>query len=376
MRLDVAQNIKRLRKRAGITQEALSEKLGVSAQSVSRWELGICYPDLEILPAIANFFGVSIDVLLSNDADSKKRDAQIFDETFWTLSDETTEKIAFVREYCRKYPENDTYAYLLIDAIGRYAGGDAEKAEKYMPILLKTAEKLLETRYRDAVIRNMICLCDEKELSKWLDMTPYAGFSRRYCLMTRAMTHSERDDWYFQQGMGILESFAEQLDHRFPDSKGPEAKAEFQRSVLRTVRSFGAEGEVVDGWKLFYAYKQFVLAACLFGSGKTEEGWREFDSALEKCRYIHGLEEEWLSIGGPLFANLKVSRDWQFAVDADGNRHKLFGISPRSFYDMQRTYDLLTNPRWVWFDSVRNTEKFLSAAAWMKEIAEKQKNGI
>ncbi|MBQ7398359.1 MAG: helix-turn-helix transcriptional regulator, partial [Clostridia bacterium] len=53
MNLNFAENLKHLRKEKGITQEKLSEVLGVSAQSVSRWELAICYPDIEMLPAIA-----------------------------------------------------------------------------------------------------------------------------------------------------------------------------------------------------------------------------------------------------------------------------------------------------------------------------------
>ena len=65
MNLNFAENVKQLRKAKEITQEKLADTLGVTGQTVSRWELGICYPDLELLPAIANFFGVSIDRLLS-----------------------------------------------------------------------------------------------------------------------------------------------------------------------------------------------------------------------------------------------------------------------------------------------------------------------
>lgn len=375
MRLHLAQNIKRLRKEAGITQEALAETLGVSSQSVSRWELGICYPDLEMLPALANFFGVSVDTLLSNDRASKEEDARIFDETYGKLSDQTAEKIEFAQEYCRKYPENDRYAYLLIKAVLRHAVGDVGRAEKYIPLLSKNAERLLETRYRDAVICDMVCLSDEKELSKWLDLAPYAGFSRRYCLMNRAMMHPERLDWLYQQGMEMLETFAEQLDRRFPDAKGAEAKAEYQRSVLRTLRSFGEDGKIPDGWMMFYAYKQFVLAACLFGIERTEEGWREFDEALAKCRYVCSLTAEWLPIGTSLFADLKVSRDWTFALDPEGNKHKLFGISPHSFYSMQEIADLLTNPRFAWFSPVRESEKFRTAVEWVTDVAKRAENG-
>ena len=54
MKTKFADNFKRLRKDKGVTQEKLAEILNVSSQSVSRWELGICYPDIELIPAIAN----------------------------------------------------------------------------------------------------------------------------------------------------------------------------------------------------------------------------------------------------------------------------------------------------------------------------------
>ena len=110
MKLNFAENIKRLRKEKEITQEKLADQLGVSAQSVSRWELGICYPDLEMLPSIANYFGVTVDFLLSNDTISKEKDYEIFCERlkeYRRNSEKGRECIEFVQEYCRKYPEND-----------------------------------------------------------------------------------------------------------------------------------------------------------------------------------------------------------------------------------------------------------------------------
>ena len=60
----ISENISVLRKQAGITQEDLANKLNVSNQAVSKWEAGKCCPDIEILPELAAFFGVSIDELL------------------------------------------------------------------------------------------------------------------------------------------------------------------------------------------------------------------------------------------------------------------------------------------------------------------------
>ena len=99
MNLNFADHFKHLRKEKGFTQEKIAEILDVSSQSVSRWELGMCYPDVELLPTIANYFGVSVDSLLSNDAVSKERDREIFLEKFDQLSDETSERIDLVREY-------------------------------------------------------------------------------------------------------------------------------------------------------------------------------------------------------------------------------------------------------------------------------------
>ena len=64
MKLYLAQNIKKYRQARGLTQEELAEHLGVSFQSVSRWENALSYPDIELIPEIAAFFAVSTDVLL------------------------------------------------------------------------------------------------------------------------------------------------------------------------------------------------------------------------------------------------------------------------------------------------------------------------
>lgn len=372
MRLNFAETFKRLRKEKEMTQEAISEVLGVSAQSVSRWELGVCYPDLEMLPAIANYFDVSIDTLLSNDSVSKSADEAAFNERINSLSNETTESIDFVKEYCSKYPESDYYASQLVYAIKRHVVGDEVKTAKYMPLLKKTARRLLETRYREVTIRSMAIICPEEELQEWLDMTPYSYFSRRRCLVSRAEARRDNKGMFIQHGLEMLEGVSKQLDHRYPDCFGSRKKIEFQRKVMQTVRSFGENGEIPDGWKLFYAYKQFVLSACLFGAGETEDGWEEFRSALDKYKYVFSLDSEWLDIGGPLFSNLKVNKPWSYAIDADGNKHKLFAVVNFSYYNIKHILDLLKNPRWAWFNSVRNTPEYKAAIQWAEDIAKKQ----
>lgn len=63
MQLKLGDKIKELRRKEGRTQEALADALGVTGQAVSRWESNGSYPDMEIIPSLANFFGISIDEL-------------------------------------------------------------------------------------------------------------------------------------------------------------------------------------------------------------------------------------------------------------------------------------------------------------------------
>ena len=73
MQLNLGNNIRQLRRRDKRTQEALAEALGVTSQAVSRWESGGSYPDMNLIPSIANFFGVSIDELFGYEGERTRR---------------------------------------------------------------------------------------------------------------------------------------------------------------------------------------------------------------------------------------------------------------------------------------------------------------
>ena len=62
--MKINEQIAALRKKKGITQENLAQALGVTNQSVSKWESGQCCPDIQLLPELAKYFEVSIDELM------------------------------------------------------------------------------------------------------------------------------------------------------------------------------------------------------------------------------------------------------------------------------------------------------------------------
>ena len=71
--MELGAKIKQLRVRAGLTQEQLAERLGLSAQAVSKWETASAMPDITLLPLIAEQFGVSIDELFDLTREQKLR---------------------------------------------------------------------------------------------------------------------------------------------------------------------------------------------------------------------------------------------------------------------------------------------------------------
>lgn len=66
--LPVNRNIHRLRKELELTQGQVADELGIHKTSVSKWELGLSTPDIELLPDVAALFRVSLDELLAEAA--------------------------------------------------------------------------------------------------------------------------------------------------------------------------------------------------------------------------------------------------------------------------------------------------------------------
>ncbi|MCY6958517.1 helix-turn-helix domain-containing protein [Clostridium brassicae] len=73
-KLNIGKSIVQKRKEKGITQEQLADYIGVSKASVSKWESGLSYPDILILPELATYFNISVDELLGYSPQLTKED--------------------------------------------------------------------------------------------------------------------------------------------------------------------------------------------------------------------------------------------------------------------------------------------------------------
>lgn len=152
MKLKIGENIKSLRKSKDITQEALAEMLGVSCQSVSRWESGVCYPDMELMPVIAKIFDSSVDSLLGVDDITEKEDVDRYLERFqYAISQgKIYDCIDIAREGVKEYPNN----YILLDKLmyALFVSGDddgnipewKENMEKYDAEITALGERIMK----------------------------------------------------------------------------------------------------------------------------------------------------------------------------------------------------------------------------------------
>ena len=92
--------------REGLTQEQLAVNLGVSSQTISRWENGTTYPDIVMLPIIADYFHISIDILKGY---AKECTTEIREQFFSDIKElDRQRKIEMTRQMLQMYP-NDIY---------------------------------------------------------------------------------------------------------------------------------------------------------------------------------------------------------------------------------------------------------------------------
>lgn len=130
--MGIGNQIKQLRLRRGITQEAMSQHFGITAQAVSKWERSIASPDIELLPALSAYFGVTIDELfaLSDDTRMERIQNMLWDVRYLNPADVENER-QFLLEKARREPENGRPHELLADMENHLATEHLEQAAEY-----------------------------------------------------------------------------------------------------------------------------------------------------------------------------------------------------------------------------------------------------
>ena len=97
--MSLGNNLFHVRKKKGLSQEEVAEKLGVSRQTISKWETDETLPDIRQSKHLAVLYGLSLDELIEFDIEVKAIQ-EVIDRT----SEEVTNKIDWTKAWGKKYP--------------------------------------------------------------------------------------------------------------------------------------------------------------------------------------------------------------------------------------------------------------------------------
>ena len=234
MQLNLGQKIRELRRRDGRKQEDLAKALGVTCQAVSRWEAGGGYPDMEIIPAIANYFNVSIDELFGYSKDRQEKLKAVLDKTETQINaqGDMTECIETLRDAAEEFPSepkilfNLGYAlniqgwkkygaksYTKDDSDYTYEDKEYNSGNIYWQEAIKVYERALSMdispEERDAVTLLIVTIYAKmgyNEKAKALALKQNSIINSKEILLTHATEAEERDKY---QGEAIISLLTE-----------------------------------------------------------------------------------------------------------------------------------------------------------------------
>ncbi len=362
MQLSLGDKIRELRRRDGRTQENLAEALGVTSQAVSRWESGGSYPDVEIIPSIANYFGITIDELFGYQSDREEKIKAIlakadeaFDKTGGVLGKDKgdfEECVAMLRAAAEEFPNEPRIMVKLADNLnflGWQMNGAKSRTEEgsdyinddvayneqnvYWQESLRICEKLWETdapeEYREATIFSMIMLygmMGQHEKAKTLAKNQQSVTRCKEVLLARAATGEEMDRY---QGEGIIDLLS-QLKIIITNSvlsKTSVQTTEYGRQVLlalvnlyETIFSDGRCGREHKDISFLYQKLAIFEARC---GGDMNKAIGYFDKMFEHDKeYCRICDAKEYNYSAPLVSKVIVPRE----------RHPFTPV-PENFWD-------------------------------------------
>ena len=139
----IGNKIRILRKQRGITQVQLAEAIGISFQAVSKWENGIAFPDITLAPALASYFGVSMDELFDyNLRETEEKIEKICDHAYTFRSSDPARSREILEDGLKAYPDNDILLNNLLYVID---------VQKDPDEVIRVASRLIDSTNHDDV---------------------------------------------------------------------------------------------------------------------------------------------------------------------------------------------------------------------------------
>lgn len=246
----IGENIKELRKAKGISQEALANVLGVTFQAVSKWETGITAPDVALIPAIASFFGVSIDELFDyNTLENEKIIDGICRQAAGCRFDDPIRAETILRDGLRQFPANENMLTVLVYVLWSISGRDQD--------LIETCKRLIDCAANEGVRCDVLRILAETyhragmqdQVIPILEQIPEFYFTKTECIARLMDGQTSLDAARFQMnlsGKSLIEMLRI-MDTRFAEMGDKERSRLCQRLCRQVLDIFRREnGKILE----------------------------------------------------------------------------------------------------------------------------------
>ncbi len=297
MKLTIGENIRRFRKKNDLTQEALAERVGVTYQSVSRWENGTTYPDLELLPAISETLSVTVDELIGMpQIEKEKRALETVDELRRECMKQeyNTERIVeLLRDIRRNYIDSEWAWRPWTDGNDR-----AFRDPAILPEVRLFANAYLERNPMAAeTIQTMSSVEDEEHIAEFLEKhTTSFDCSARELLFMRYWRRDDAERLEKERRYRMFQAFDKLFDERSvlplnptPDSQT--AAIEFTRGLLDLIRNDIADDRT-DIWVERRLGLGLDTASRMVATGRLEEAMQHVTSVVTLLEDVMSITEE------------------------------------------------------------------------------------
>ena len=286
MKLTIGENIRNFRKKNDLTQEAFADRLGVTYQSVSRWENGATYPDLELVPVIANILGLTVDELLGiPQIEKEKRAEETFDELRRECLKEQYDAdkiIALLRDVRRYYLDSNLAWRPWCEG-----NGNVYRDPRILPEVRLLAEACLQKAPMSPhVIQTMAVAEDEEHLDAFLSKHATSfNCSERSLRFLRYLSRWECEKFEVERQYRLYEAFSIALAPRCynPLTEDEERQAEantFIYKLLMLIRE-SAVDERPDIWVDYRLRTGMVQAVHFIKKDLREEAISQITAVVE-----------------------------------------------------------------------------------------------
>lgn len=298
--MELKDKLKKLRVQHNMTQEEVAERLGFSAQTVSKWERGISYPDITLLPKIAKMFRCSIDSLFNMQS--------YWDEEHEKELLEKLEKLRLEGKFEEVYltcieeielnPDNFAFYPKLISVVYNNKMFDRAHVSRVLQTLSYAEKYCLDKNLLHELIIGALMIChnaEDKEQKK-LAKVFYEKLPRlQYCREVRAnfALYAEELCTQLCNNVLILLSFAHQGCTMLAQMDMPtEEKLYFQikSANIFEIITDGKYGGALDA-ELLLSYKNIAISLITLGREKEAEEYMERIFALAERRISEKKEE-------------------------------------------------------------------------------------